>query len=129
MTTDEQRLSKIEVLLDTLLVQQKTLIIELQAYNKEFQLHLQNTAVFTDRLHRVETGISKHSEELYGQGQIVHKVQRLEEKDTTINKVLWEIAKPILGMIGVGLIILLGMFAIMFYSMQQLVLLIAPSIP
>lgn len=128
MTTDETRLSKIEVLLDSMITQQKVLIAELQAYSKEFQQHLQNTAVFTDRLHRVETGVGKHSEELYGTGQLVHKVQRLEERESTFNKVLWEIAKPILGMIGIGLIILLGMFAIMFYSMQQLILLI-PTVP
>lgn len=129
MGTDEQRLSRVEALVETVLKKQDTILDSLEKYLADFNTHLQNTAVFNDRLQRAEQGVAKHSEELYGGGQLVYKVNRLLEKDATVTKALWEIAKPILGMLGIGLIVVLGMFAIMFYSLQSILQTLLPSAP
>lgn len=126
---EKQRLTRLEALTETVLKKQDVILDSLDKYSKDFSIHLQQTAVFNDRLHRVESGISKHSEELYGTGQLVYTVKRLAEKDETLTKAIWEIAKPVFGILGIGLAVLIGMFAVIFYSLQQIVQAILRAVP
>jgi chorismate mutase len=57
---------------------------------------------------------------------LIYRVKSIEEYVEAQRKVMWEIAKPGLGMLGALLLIGLGMLAILAYGLQVILQSLAP---
>lgn len=75
----------------------------------------------------IKNKVEDHHTVLYDPNTgLIYRMKTQEEWANTQRKVLWEIAKPGLGMLGALLLIGLGMLAILGYGLQILLQSLAP---
>ena len=75
----------------------------------------------------LKSDVADHHTVLYNPDTgLIYRMKSVEEFQEAQRKVMWEIAKPGLGMLGALLLIGLGMLAILGYGLQILVQSLAP---
>jgi hypothetical protein len=119
---DEMKLAVIEEVVKRMESQNLASLANIQSVlndvRDDFQSHLITAAVHEKRLLDVEGLTGQHQTTLHGERGVVKRVEALEQTIQGFQKVIWEIAKPGLGMLGGTLLVGIGIFAIVAYGLS-----------
>lgn len=88
---------------------------------EDFQSHLVTAAVHEERLGRVEKVTQAHDTLLLGERGLVKRMEQQEMFTQEVKKVIWEIARPGLSMLGAVLLIGLGIFGVLLYGLTFII--------
>jgi hypothetical protein len=88
----------------------------------KFDKHLTESIELQKDVAQLQNDVSNHHTILYDpQTGLIYRMRMLEDWAGTQRKVMWEIAKPGLGMIGILLVVGVGILATLLYGLQVFV--------